>query len=263
VIARHTRLVTLTPIRSGYGADPAQFGELYRPERQHPLGTVVVIHGGFWRARYDLALGAPLARDLAERGYVVWNLEYRRVGNGGGWPSTLVDVAAGIDHLASLDVDTSAVVGIGHSAGGHLATWAAGRGRLAADDPGTDPVVEVTAVISQAGVLDLVTAAENRVGASAVTDLIGASTAAHPQRWRIADPIAQVPVPATIVCLHAPGDEEVPIAQSVSYVAAATAAGGDARLVVTTGDHYTLIDVGSDDWAVTTQVLSGLVSARR
>ncbi len=111
-----------------YGPHPAQFGELTRPEGTS-RGTVVVIHGGFWRARYDLSLGRPLAADLAARGYTAWNLEYRRVGNGGGWPATFADVAAGIDLLADLDVDTCAVVAIGHSAGGHLAAWAAGRQR--------------------------------------------------------------------------------------------------------------------------------------
>src|SRR5690349_23731746 len=110
------------PVIHRYGAGPAQFGELWRPDGP-AAGTVVVLHGGFWRARYDLSLGRPLAADLAGRGYVVWNLEYRRVGRGGGWPATLADVAAGIDRLADLDVDVSAVVTVGHSAGGHLAVW--------------------------------------------------------------------------------------------------------------------------------------------
>ena len=94
------------PQHVAYGPSAAQFGELYRPAGVS-LGTVVVIHGGFWRAQYDLSLGRPLAADLARKGYTAWNLEYRRVGAGGGWPNTLQDVADGIDHLAHLDVDTS------------------------------------------------------------------------------------------------------------------------------------------------------------
>ena len=90
----------------------------------------MVIHGGFWRAQYDASLGAPLAQDLVERGWTAWNLEYRRVGNGGGFPETFDDVAAGIDRLADVDgLDLSTVVTLGHSAGGHLAAWAAARGR--------------------------------------------------------------------------------------------------------------------------------------
>ena len=92
------------PVIHRYGADPAQFGELSLPDGR-PLGTVVVLHGGFWGARYDLSLGRPLAADLAARGYAAWNLEYRRSGNGGGWPATFEDVAAGIDLLGSLPVD--------------------------------------------------------------------------------------------------------------------------------------------------------------
>src|ERR1700677_1310495 len=118
-----------------YGAEPEQFGELWLPAAP-ATGTVVVVHGGFWRARYDLSLGRPLAADLAARGYAAWNLEYRRSGGGGGWPTTFEDVAAGIDLLAALPVETSRVVAVGHSAGGHLGVWAAGRAGLPAGAPG-------------------------------------------------------------------------------------------------------------------------------
>jgi acetyl esterase/lipase len=218
-----------------YGPDPAQVGELYRPEGAS-AGTVVVIHGGFWRARYGRSLGRPLAVDLARRGYTAWNIEYRRVGAGGGWPYTADDVAAAIDHLAELDVDTSAVVAVGHSAGGHLAVWAAGR---------AEPRVALTGVVSQAGVLDLVTAEATGVGRTAVRDLLGGTPAQVPDAYAAADPMARLPLAVPVVCLHSPGDDEVPIAQSEAYVAAA---GDRARLVRTEGDHYTLIDPASADW---------------
>lgn len=127
--------VLMRPVVSYYGPDPAQFGELWLPGTA-PGETVVLVHGGFWRARYDLSLGRPLAADLVRRGYAVWNLEYRRAGAGGGWPATFEDIAAGIDHLADLPVGTSRVVAIGHSAGGHLAAWAAGRAGLPPGAPG-------------------------------------------------------------------------------------------------------------------------------
>lgn len=237
-------------MRIPYGPHPDQFGELYLPTGP-PVerGTVVVIHGGFWRARYDCALGRPLAADLVRRGYRVWNIEYRRVGAGGGWPQTLDDVSAAIDHLAALDVDTSAVVAIGHSAGGQLAVWAAGR---------SAPAVPVTGVISQAGVLDLATAARRSVGHTAVPDLLGGLPDEFPERYRAADPIQRAPLPAPVLCLHSAADDEVPLAQSQAYVAAATAVGADARLIESGGDHYTLIDPASADWALTVQELAAL-----
>ncbi|MEJ7703545.1 MAG: alpha/beta hydrolase [Geodermatophilaceae bacterium] len=124
-----SRLRAVDPTRYDYGPDPSQFGELYLPRSGGPFPVIVVIHGGFWRSAYDLSLGTPLAEDLAGRGYAAWNLEYRRLGNGGGWPTTLQDVADGIDLLAVLaadgsPVDVSRVATLGHSAGG---TWRSGR----------------------------------------------------------------------------------------------------------------------------------------
>jgi acetyl esterase/lipase len=248
------------PVRSAYGDDAAQYGELYRPSGPTQSGTVVVIHGGFWRARYDLSLGRPLARDLAERGYSAWNLEYRRVGGGGGWPGTFEDVAAGIDHLADLDVDTARVVAIGHSAGGQLAVWAAGRAKLPAGVPGAAPRVRLTGVIAQAGVLDLGTAAETHVGHGAVVDLLGGTPRQEPLRYAGTDPIGQVPLDAEVLCVHARSDQDVPFAQSTAYVAAATAAGGRASLHEAAGDHYTLIDPDSPDWRLTVDALPGMLA---
>lgn len=247
------------PDRIAYGEHAAQFGEIWRPTRPTHTGTIVILHGGFWRARYDLSLGRPLAADLAQRGYVCWNVEYRRVGNGGGWPATLDDVAAAIDHLDRLDVDTSRVVTIGHSAGGHLATWAAGRGRLPADAPGGSPRVAVTGVVSQAGVLDLRLCAQTRLGSDAVLDFLGPPTEV-PQRYTVADPVAVLPIPAPVLCVHARADDSVPIAQSETYVAAATSAGGTAALREVPGDHFTVIDPTDESWTLVRTALPSLLS---
>jgi len=238
-----------------YGTDPSQFGELWLPHGPS-LGTVVVIHGGFWRARYGLSLGRPLAADLVARGYATWNLEYRRALAGGGWPTTFEDVAAGIDLLETLPVDASRVVAIGHSAGGHLAAWAAGRGKLPPGTPGAGPTVAVTGVVSQAGVLRLADCARERVGGTAALDLMGGGPDELPEPYRLADPIAAVPVPASVLCLHSRADGNVPYSYSESYVAAATAAGGKTALVETSGDHFTLIDPTAPDWATVTNALS-------
>ncbi|MEP7021162.1 MAG: alpha/beta hydrolase [Pseudonocardiales bacterium] len=259
---RHTARVTPSAAtRHAYGSDASQFGELYRPNQPGHRGTVVVIHGGFWQSAYDLSLGAPLAADLARRGYAAWNLEYRRVGNGGGWPHTLADVAAGIDLLATLDVDTSHVVAVGHSAGGHLAVWAAGRSALAPDAPGHNPRVAVTAVVAQAGVLDLATAAATGVGGTAVPDFLGGMPAQAPQRYAVADPIQQVPLSAPVLCVHSRSDRNVPFAQSTAYVTAAKKAGATATVHETTGDHFTLIDPSAPDWQIVIDALPGLLQA--
>jgi acetyl esterase/lipase len=243
-----------------YGTDPSQYCELYLPTGDRKPTTFVIIHGGFWRAEYGADLGAPLAADLAKRGYAAWNMEYRRVGNGGGWTSTFDDVAAGIDLLTSfadvgITLDLEHVVAIGHSAGGQLATWAAGRPGLPAGAPGSNPAVRITGVVSQAGVLDLVRAANEGVGGSAVPDLLGGSPSAQPDRYTLASPQARIPLAVPVRCVHSQADESVPFSQSTGYVTAATAAGEDARLVEVRGEHLDLIDPSSSAWRAVIDLL--------
>jgi acetyl esterase/lipase len=226
---------------------------------------VVIVHGGFWRAGYGSELGEPLARDLAARGYAAWNLEYRRVGGGGGWPATFLDIAAGIDALAGApteaQLDLDHVTAIGHSAGG-LGVWAAGRASLPAGAPGAGPRVALTSAISQAGVLDLSRAARQSVGGTAAADLLGGRPEAVPDRYALADPQRRLPIDAPVLCLHSPADTAVPFSQSEGYIAAAVAAGAQATLRPTSGDHFTLIDPGSPDWAMVVDALPGLLASR-
>ncbi len=242
------------PTRSAYGDDPSQYGVLHRPVGT-PRGVVVVIHGGFWRTGYNADdLGTPLAVALASAGWAAWNLEYRRVGDdaggGGGTPATFDDVAAGIDHLASLDLDTSTVVTLGHSAGGHLATWAAARGRY--DWP---EQVSVTHVISQAGVLDLVASEEAGLGGGAARALLGRQPTVADERY---DPAQQVPLDVPVWCVHGRDDDIVPLGLSTSYGERATAAGAQAEVVEVEGDHFVVIDVESDAWTQTMAVLDSI-----
>ena len=238
--------------RFRYGPDPAQYAELYRPSGRS-RGVVVVIHGGFWKAAYDASLGRPLAQDLTRHGWTAWNLEYRRVGNGGGAPQTLDDVAAGIDELARVkDLDLETVVTLGHSAGGHLATWTAARGRFPRWQPAR---VEVTAVVSQAGVLDLVAAHRDGLGDGAVAAFLG-----HPPGPDDApcDPQQQLPLDVPVWCVHGTDDDTVPISQSRNYVDAARRAGATAGMVEVPTDHMAVVEPSAPAWARTVELLDSL-----
>jgi acetyl esterase/lipase len=228
-----------------YGDDPSQLVELTRPTGR-ARGVVVVVHGGFWKAAYDLSLGRPLAADLVERGWAALNIEYRRVGAGGGVPQTLDDVRAAIATLGETELDLTTVVTLGHSAGGHLAAWAG------------HAIDAVTHVVSQAGVLDLVAADRDGLGGGAVQAFLG-----HPAGPADAgvDPRQQLPLGVPVWCVHATDDDVVPISQSRDYVVAATAAGARAELVEVAGDHFVVIDPASDAWARTVEILEEIATA--
>ncbi|HEY0871726.1 MAG TPA: alpha/beta hydrolase [Acidothermaceae bacterium] len=247
------------PMRHLYGPDPSQFADLYLPAGQPRPITVVLVHGGWWGPHYGLDHLEQEAVDLARRGWVTWNIEYRRIGIGGGYPSTLEDAAAAVDYLATMNnVSTDQVVTMGHSAGGHLATWAAGRSKLAVGAPGAKPVVEIAGVISLAGVVDLGAAARDRSGNSAAIKLMGGRPDEHPDWYAVADPLTRVPIPAVVRCVHARADDEVPFSESVTYVAAAQAAGQDASLIEASGDHYSVADATSADWPAIIDALEEL-----
>lgn len=244
-------------MRIPYGAEESQLGELHLPAGDGPVPVVVVVHGGYWRAAFGFELGTPLAVDLANAGVAVWNIEYRRVGNGGGWPATFDDVATAVDALAGPvqdaaggRLDLADVRAVGHSAGGHLAVWAAGRPGLPAGVPGADPVVRISRVVSQAGVLDLVGGHRDGLGGGAIAELLALSPQQNPERYAVASPLARLPLGLPVTCVHGDADTTVPLNQSETYVAAATAAGDPAELVVLTRvDHFALIDPATPAWA--------------
>ncbi|MFB0836180.1 alpha/beta hydrolase family protein [Arthrobacter halodurans] len=254
-----------------YGPAPSQYAELYLPAARTRPGTAVLVHGGYWRARYDAGLGRPLAADLAARGWVAWNLEYRRTGgpegDRGGWPETFEDVAAGIDLLApvlgSLGLEPGPVVVVGHSAGGHLGAWAAGRHTLPAGAPGSGPAVRPAGVVSQAGVLDLAEAGRLGLSDGAARELMGADPERDPERWALADPARMLPIGVPVVALHGDADDAVPDALSRGYARAARAAGDPARFAWMPGDHFAPITPGTAAWEACVDALSELTGARR
>lgn len=236
-----------------YDDHPDTVLDVHRPTTEPSGLTVALVHGGFWREQYRRDLMAPLVPSLLADGHLVVNLEYRRVGGGGGWPTTLVDVAAAIDAVGDLEgVDADRVVTVGHSAGGHLALWAAARHRLPPDAPGAAPRVVPCHVIAQAGVVVLGDALAAGLGSGAAVGLLGGE---HPDRARLADPAVWLPLDVPVTLVHAPGDTQVPLAQSERWVELATAAGDRARLVTAPGDHFSVIDPDHELWS---QVVAAL-----
>ena len=249
--------------RHYYGSDPSQFADLHLPTTRRRSGIVVLLHGGWWGAKFGADHLEGVAVDLSERGWAVWNVEYRRIGLGGGYPTTFDDVAAAIDYLATIpEVGSERVVAVGHSAGGHLATWAAGRGKLKSGSPGFGPIIQVAGVISLAGVIDLGSAARHRNGGGAVLDLMGSGPDENPDRYSVADPLLQVPIPAIVRCVHARNDDRVPFEQSVAYVRAAVAAGQDALLLEVDGDHFSVADASSRTWPTVIGAIEDLMKLR-
>ena len=238
-----------------YGEHPRQIADLHKPLGAGAHPVVVVLHGGYWQPPYTRLVMRPLCLDLAQRGYVALNVEYRRLGkDGGGWPQTFEDVATAIDHLDQLDdgsLDLDRVTLLGHSAGGQLALWASGRAGLPASAVGAAPVVRVQRVLAMAAVCDLAHAGR------AARELLGGEPADVPERWAQADPMRRIPLGVPVGLVHSVDDETVSIRRSRTYLAAALAAGDDVTLAETAGGHRDPIDPGSAAWAVAAQWLDG------
>jgi acetyl esterase/lipase len=318
------------PERHPYGTARSQFGELFLPSGGGPWPVAVVLHGGFWRAQYSRRLMRPVCEDLAARGWAAFNVEYRRLGrlSGGGFPRTLEDVAAAVDHLAELPahrrvgtadqgggddpvrptgghepvqpahrrvgtpgeadghgpvqpaaggddplrpagghepvqpgirnddparpaggasraLDLSRVVAIGHSAGGHLAAWLATRERAR---------VPVTAVVAQAGVVDLRLASELGLSRGVVNRFLGGAPATVPERCAAASPAERLPLGVPALLTHGGRDDIVPPVMSERFAAAARAAGDEVELVVVPDEgHFGHVDVANPLWRAVTE----------
>ena len=255
----------MTRSTHSYGSHPSQLGELFLPDGSGPFGVAVVVHGGYWKAQYDRSLMTDLCIDLAAHGLAAWNVEYRRVGGGGGWPDTFGDVAACIDLLADLNapLDLERVVAVGHSAGGQLALWAAGRPALPTDAPGSRPRVRIAAAVSQAGVLDLALAAGLMPSSTPTRALLG-DPGEHHERYVLASPRERLPLDIPQLVLHGDRDDTVSLRIATSYASAARAAGDPCELVVLTRTgHFEHIDAGAEAWHVARDWLLAQASAPR
>jgi acetyl esterase/lipase len=227
--------------RVAYGSDANQFVDLRLPKGKGPHALAIVIHGGYWRARYDLEYAGHLCAALTAKGIATANLEYRRVGNaGGGWPGTFADIRASYQFLTQnvhkYDFDARRIVAIGHSAGGQLGLC------LAAHETG------VKAVISLAGVVDLQRAYELHLSNDAVVEFLGGTSAEVADHYKEADPM-KLAIGARQWLVHGAEDDVVPPAFSRDYVSAKRKMKEDARLVEIAGaGHFEVVDPRSRAW---------------
>ena len=204
-----------------------------------------------------------LCRDLAGRGWIAWNVEYRRLGrlSGGGWPTTFADVACAIDHLDEIRTDAlldlTRVVAIGHSAGGHLAVWAAARPRLPQGAPGSRPRVRVTAAVAQAGVVDLRLAYQLQLSKGVVGDLLGGGPDRFAARYALASPAELVPLGVPVLLTHGGRDDIVPPPVTEAYATAARAAVDEVEVVLLDDEyHFGHIDPCNPLWTAVVQWLA-------
>lgn len=222
--------------RLRYGPDDSQVADVHEP-LEAARGMAVLVHGGFWRARFSLSLMADLAVSFVSHRWVAVNIEYRRIGEGGRWPEILHDVRTAIEHARDQLPDYRHLpsAAVGHSAGAQLAL-------LAAD--------LVDAVVALAPVTDLVRCERDGLGGGAAAELMCGSSVERQREYRDASPIEHVPLRRPLLIVHGDVDSRVPVAQSRDYVRRAADAGDRVDYLELPGvTHRQLTDPGQDHWA--------------
>ena len=243
-----------------YGDDPLQVVDLWLPEGEGLHPAVLMIHGGCWQtAIADRSIMNWIADDLRRRGIAVWNIDYRGVDRpGGGYPGTFLDVAAAADalreHAPRHRLDLTRLAAIGHSAGGHLALWLAGRQRLPQGSPlRSGRPIHLSRVISLGGLPDLEEAARppgSGCGTEVIARIAGSASSSR------TDPFADTSVPRLAplgveqVLINGDRDRIIPTAYAEGYARPMRAAGDEVRVrIVERTGHVELIAPETAAWA--------------
>jgi acetyl esterase/lipase len=257
--------------RISYGADPNQFAELRLPTGAGPHPVVVLVNGGCWKAEYATVRDlSPMGDALKAEGIASWNLEYRRLGQpGSGWPGTYADIGHGIDHLrqvaADYRLDLTRVAVVGHSAGGHLAMWAAMRRRLPPNSPlYVSSPLPLRGVINLAGTIDMrenIAHMETDCHDGVVTAMLGGTPASVSARYREVSATTMVPLGVPQILVWGEHENFVPLSLAKTHVDAATKAGDRARLIVVPAvGHFELASPQSSAWHAVLEAVRSLVT---
>lgn len=243
-------------LRIRYGPETQHFGDLRMPQGFGPHPCVIAIHGGFWRNRYDLAHLGHLCAALTNTGFATWNIEYRRLGDpGGGWPGTFFDVARAARYLVKIApleltprhrIDPGRVTVLGHSAGGHLASWIASMNSAPAASEIRGSELPLRGAVALAGVLDLRRASVLNLSGGVVRELLGGNPDEVPERYAAASPTELCPLTVPHLLAHGAEDTIVPLEMSETL----HAVGPDRSTLLTFPGigHFELIDPRSEIW---------------
>ncbi len=239
--------------RIRYGSDPLHFADLRFPTGKKPWPLVINIHGGYWRAAYDLAHAGHFCAGLTKAGFATCNVEYRRVGNpGGGWPGTFEDIRNAYaylrQHAGELGLDHERIVVTGHSAGGQLALCLAGH----------EPTL--TRVVPLAGVLDLQRAYDLHLSHDAVVEFLHGTPEQVPEHYREASPM-NLKVTAHQAVIAGTSDDVVPPDFTSKYAARKKAAGENVELVeIPSVGHFELIDPRTEAFKIVLKTVQHLIA---
>lgn len=241
--------------RIQYGPGEFHVGDLRLPPGRGPHPIVIVLHGGFWRAAFNLLYMGNVCEALRCAGIATWNVEYRRIGHaGGGYPGTLEDAAAASSFLVraaeKYNLDISRTVAIGHSAGGHLALWLATNNRGA----------PLRGIVSLGGVADLHRAFQLGLSNTVVAEFLGGSPEQFPERYEIASPISRLPCRVPVRLVHGDQDEIVPIEIAERFEREARRHGDDCQLIRLPGaDHFDVADPRAREWPLIARTIIELL----
>ncbi|MEJ7805497.1 MAG: alpha/beta hydrolase [Telluria sp.] len=260
-------------VKIAYGSAPSQFAELFRPEGDGPFPVVVLVHGGCWTIAYGgIRQMHNVAGALAARGIAVWNVEYRRVDEeGGGYPGTYLDMNAALEQLASVapryQLDTTRILAMGHSAGGQLVQWIAGRGKIAATSPLFQArPLPVRDIISLGGLADLRHEKE-LIKSSCERDMVqltGMPSATRPDVYADTNAADLLPNGSRTVLITGALDTISPPRAAYAYAARAQAAGDSARvLILPNASHYDEIAASSPAWKIILPVIEKALGIKR